>query len=54
MPLLKPHMSETDYNKATTILQNNKTGMDVLEEEVYVPMYGYSDVEEMHDDVTLD
>ena len=28
--------------------------MDVLEKDIYCKMYGYSSVEEMHEDVTLD
>ena len=46
-------LSEEDYRAYKDGLDNNKTGLVGLDEQVYVRMYGYKDVWQYYDYVTV-
>ena len=44
LPQMKSMLSEDDYQGYKEALENNKTGLQTLDEKVYSKMYGYKDV----------
>ena len=53
LPQMKTMLSEDDYQGYKEALENNKNGLQTLDEKVYSKMYGYKDVWHFYDDVTL-
>ena len=53
LPKIKSMLSEKDYRAYKQGLDNNKTGLVGLDENIYVKMYGYKDVWHYYDYVTL-
>ena len=46
-------MSEEDYEWISNALNTNKTGLDHIDREIYVRMFGYKDVYDYYDKVSL-
>lgn len=53
MPELKNYISEEDYQHYDHVLKTNWSGLDVLDEHVYVRMFDYADKEDYYESVTI-
>ena len=54
MPLLREHLSEEDTRYYENVFDTNKTGLDHIDQHVYVKMFGYKDVNDYYHSVTMD
>ena len=53
LPLMKPYLSEEDYAHYEKVLVQNWQGMQVLDEQVYVRMFGYASTQDYYDQCTI-
>jgi len=49
LPLLKPYLSEEDYNHFKHTLDNNWEGLLALDKNIFVKMFGYKDRQDYYD-----
>ena len=47
-------MSEKDFKEIEHAIETNKTGLDHIDEHIYVKMFGYKSVPDYHYFVSLD
>ena len=46
-------MSEEDFKWVSNAIETNKTGLDHIDKHIYVKMFGYKDVQDYYEKVTL-
>lgn len=46
-------MSEKDYKELCHVFDTNTTGLDHIDEHVYVKMFGYKSLDEYYDAVSI-
>ena len=46
-------MPKEDYLELSYAIETNKTGLDHIDEHVYLKMFGYKSLEEYYDQVSL-
>lgn len=54
LPKFESLMDKKEYEDLCRVFDENKTGLDHIDEHVYVKMFGYRDVEHYYDYVSLD
>ena len=54
MPKFKPLMDQKDYEELCHAFDTNTTGLDHIDKHVYVKMFGYKDVTEYYEHVSLE
>ena len=54
LPLIKEHMSKEDFAELEHAIDTNKTGLDHIDKHVYLKMYGFKDIPEYYEAVSLD
>ena len=47
-------MAKKDYEELCHAFETNKTGLDHIDKQVYVKMFGYKDVDEYYEYVSLE
>lgn len=47
-------MSKEYFEELTKVFNENKTGLDHIDKHVYLKMFGYKNVDEYYDKVSLD
>ena len=53
MPKFKELLSEEEFKDLSNVLQTNRTGLDHIDKHIYVKMYGYKDLDDYYDKVSL-
>ena len=54
LPQLKQFISKEDYDRYEYALNNNPTGLDHIDREIFTPMFGYRDLMDMYKDISID
>ena len=47
-------MSDKDYKEICHAIDTNKTGLDHIDKHIYVKMFGFKDVLDYYNEVSLD
>ena len=54
LPKFECMMEKKEYEELCTVFKENKTGLDYIDEHVYVKMFGYKDVDDYYKHVSVD